>query len=318
MNPLVLGHDPNAARLDATDIVYFRRQLEFVDTAIYSEQLPENRARALIPTYPNVPDWARSLNWRMFKMVGKAKIVANNADDIPRADAQGEEDVRIIKPVASSFAYDIFEIKAARATGMPLDQLRGIAARFAVETEIDEILARGNTLHKLTGLLNQPNVATYTLADKGAGGKTWAVATPAEIVADIFGMVSQVIANMKGAGGPLFQRFVIVMPIAQYALISQMRMGDGSDTTILRFVLQNSPWIEAIEPWHLCQGAGAGDTDRIAVYPRNPLVVAGIVPMEFTTQPPDLRNLEYVINGLATCGGTVVRYPVAMIYADGS
>lgn len=308
----------NELRLDAAESVWFKRQLEFIDKTLYETIFPDNMARQLIPSQPGVPDWARVYTWRMFDRFGKAKIVANMGDDIPRADRSGQEESKVIKPLASAYGWDIFEIKAAAATGTPLDTLKAMAARFAIETEIDSILAVGSAAHNLQGIFNLTGTSTVTLGTKTGGGVAWsAAATSAEIAADLFAMPIKAITNMKLAGGPMFQKFTIVLPIDSYALASTKQMAPGTDTTVLQYVLKNSPWIAAIEPWHYATGAGASGVNRMIAYPKNPMVVAGIVPMEFTTMPPEQRNLEYVVNTVATCGGVVVRYPVAVVYADG-
>src|SRR5690606_19714055 len=149
------------------------------------------------------------------------------------------------------------------------------------------------------------------------GGTSWDNATPDEIIDDLNGIITKAVNDMKQAGGAMFAKFVILLPIDKYNKIATKRIGDGSDKTILRFVLENNPWIEGIEPWHRCSGAGANSSDRMVASPRNPLVIAGIVPMEFTTIPPQLRNFEYLINCMASCGGVVCRYPVAVVYCDG-
>ena len=309
--------NPLDSRLDASESAFFARQLEHVDKTLYETVFPENKARKLIPTQPGVPDWARVYTWRLFDKFGRAKIISNTADDIPRADVSGAEESKIIKPVAASYGWDVFEIKAAAATGTPLDALKAVSARFAVETEIDRILMLGDSDHGLIGLLGLSNTTSFTPADKAAGGKTWAVATPDEIIADVSGAIQAIRTALKNAGGPSFQRFDIVLPIAQYSKISQTRLGDGSDTTILKFLLESNPFVNSIEESHHSDGAGAAATDRMTVYPRNPLILAGIVPMEFNTQPPEQRNLEFVINAMASTGGVVARYPVAIAYGDG-
>jgi hypothetical protein len=310
---------PSNLRLDAGESVFFNRQLEAIDKTVYETVYPENKARSLIPTQQGIPDWAKVYTWRLFSKFGQAKIAANMADDIPRADVAGEEASKVIKPVVASYGYDLFEIKAAAATGTPLDALKAQAARFAIESEIDSILALGDAVNNLQGLLAiAAGTTALTLGTKAAGGLTWAVATPDEIVADITSAPTAIRGAMSGAGGPVFSNFTILIPDAQYGQIAQTRMGDGSDTTILKFVLATSPFISDIQPWHHCHlASGGGTTDRMVCYPKNPLVVAGIVPMEFTSQPPEQRNLEYVINCMSTTGGIVVRYPLAIAYGDG-
>jgi hypothetical protein len=307
----------NNLRLDAAESVWFKRQLEFIDQTVYNEIFPENRARTLIPTAQNIPDWAKSYTWRMFTQYGKAKIVANMADDIPRADVTATEESKIIKPCASSYGWDIFEIKASSKSGVDLDVLKAYAARFAIETEIDEILAVGNTAHNLQGLFTLTGTTSFTVPTGLSGLKTWASKTPDEIAADIAGIIGAVRTAMKGAGGPMFQKFTVIVPETQYTLIATKRMGDGSGQTVLKFILESNPWIGSIEPWYRATGAGSGATDRMVVYPKTPMVLAGIVPMEYTTLPPEQRNLEYVVNAIATVGGVVARYPVAIAYGDG-
>lgn len=314
--PSFLSH--GEARLDAAESVWFKRQLEFIDKTMYETVWPENKARSLIPTAGGIPDWAKVYTWRMFDRFGKAKIAANMADDIPRADRSGQEQSKMIKPVTAAYGWDIFEIKAAAATGVPLDAMKAVAARYAVETQIDEILAIGSAAHGLEGLLTQSTFNNVTPTTKTGGGTVWTIAAkPDEIAQDLFNLCTQTINAMKGAGGPVFQKFTILLPITQYGMIAQRRMSEFSDITILNYVLKNSPFVEAIEPWYRLAGAGSGPSDRAVAYPRNPMVVTGIVPMEFTTQPPDQRNLEFVINCLSTTGGVVVRYPVALAYCDG-
>jgi hypothetical protein len=307
------------ARLDAGESVWFKRQLEFIDKTMYETIWPENKARSLIPTQGGVPDWAKVYTWRMYDRFGRAKIAANMADDIPRADRTGQEQPQIIKPVTAAYGWDIFEIKASAALGTQLDAMKAIAARYAIEQEIDSILALGNAEHNLQGLLTQATFTNVTPATKTGGGTAWNLtpAEPDEIAGDVFNVFNTLISGMKGAGGPVFQKFTVLLPIKQYGIIAQRRMSAFSDVTILNYILKQSPFVESIEPWYRLSGIGAGSTDRMCVYPKNPMVVSGIVPMEFTTQPPDQRNLEFVINCLSTTGGTVIRYPVALAYMDG-
>lgn len=316
-----MAFDPNA-RLDAAESIWFKRELEAIDQRLYETIYPEHKARTLIPTQDGVAEHERVYTYRLFDKVGKARVIGNSADDLPSVSMSGTETSVNIKQLGASYGWDIFEIKAAAATGRPLDRMLADAARFAVDALLDEMLALGTedgaAVHGLTGLLNHASVdATYALSTKSGGGTTWANGTPDEIASDVTGLMSFVKGRLKDAGGADFSRFTILVPIEQYNLIAQRRMGDGSDTTILRWLLANSPFLESIESWHRCDGAGAGATDRMVCYPRSPLVVTGLVPMEFTSLPPQERNLRFVINCVASCGGAIVRYPIAMAYADG-
>jgi hypothetical protein len=53
------------------------------------------------------------------------------------------------------------------------------------------------------------------------------------------------------------------------------------------------------------------------VYDRNPEVVKLVIPQEFEIQPPQPRNLAFVVPCFARYGGVSWRYPVAACYATG-
>lgn len=305
-------------RLDASESLFFQRQLEEIDRKIYEIRYPQFKARQLIPVQAGIPEWARVYTWREYEMFGASKFIGNNADDLPRVDAKGTETSKVIKWVGDSYGYTMMDIKAAAKEGTPLEDIKARAARRAIETQIDEILSTGATAHNLQGILSLSNTTSYTVGTKAAGGLTWGSlaapnATGDEVAADIMGIASKLVETTKG----VWERFRIAMPIEQYNYAAQKRLSSQSDITALQFALKTSPFIESITPWHRCDTAGAGSTDRMVAFPPDPEVVAAIVPTEFTPMNPQQRNLEWVINCIASCGGVVCRYPVAVAYADG-
>lgn len=310
--------NPYENRLDASEVIWLRRQLESVDETTYLTLYPDNLARLYIPSQPNIPEWANVYTWQMMEHFGRAKIIGAHSDDLPRVDATGREQSKIIKDLGAAYAWTIKEIKRSAATGVDLDQMRAYASRFAIETEIDDILANGLTSHNLEGLLTLTGANTETPVTKSGGGTTWTMdGDPDEIAADIFAIVTKAQVDMKQARGPIFKKMVVLLPLSKYAIIMQKRMGDGSNVSILKHCMENCPWIEAIEPWQHCDGAGALGVDRMVAYPRNPLVIAGIVPQEYAAMAPEQRNLEMLVNATASIGGVVCRYLVAVVYMDG-
>jgi hypothetical protein len=309
------GH--TQVRLDASETTFFHRQLEAIDKRLYTVQFPQLLSRRYIPTQPDVPEWVSTYTYRMYDLVGSAQIIGASADDLPRADAHGDEESQVIKRLGAAYAYNIFEIRAAAAAGVPLDAMKASAARLAIGQKIDSMLAIGDSNHRISGLLSLPGITSVTPVTKTGGGTTWANATPAEIIEDVSNLVSSVIDGLNQAEGELSFRYVLLIPVQQHVKIATTRIGDGSDKTILRFILENNPWLESIEPWRYCSTAGSGGVARAVLYPRSEMVVAGLVPMEFQTLPPQQRNLEYVIDCVASCGGVVVRYPIAIRYMDG-
>ena len=306
-------------RLDAGESLWFKRQLEYIKTELIEKLVPANLARLYIPTEEGVPDWVNVFTYRQVTRYGVAKIIGHDPDDIPTADASGTEFSKVIKTIASSYRYTIDEIKAAAATDTPLDAQKAMSARMAIDNELDRILAFGDTGTGLEGLLSLSTVASPLTPTAKTGGAPWATAlnTADEVAADFSKILTALMGDLQGAGGPMFQKFTALVPIEQYGFLGMKRLGVNSDTTLLDYMLSKFPWLEGIEPWARCDGAGGSGADRMVVYARNPMVVSAVVPREFTPLPPQERNLSYVVNATSKTAGVIARYPIAIHYMDG-
>lgn len=315
-------------RLDAAESRYFSRQQESIDRTTYKAVYPENQARSFLPVVADVDEYAAAYTWRMTERVGRAKVGGSSSDDMPRVDVFGTEKTVNITEITASYGFSILEIQRAAKAGTNLDSERGTACRESIEDEIDLILASGHTAKGFKGLLNLASTLTYTLATKRAGGKTWAVATPDEILADLNGMASYVIQQQKAAidalrangdaNAKMFTNLEVVMPVSQYMLIATLSLGDGRSDTVLSYILRTSPVIKKISAWWRAAGAGDTATDRIVMYANNSKVLGALVPMEYRTFDPQQKNLDYVVPAMARTGGVICRYPFAVCYADGS
>lgn len=303
----------NEIKLDAVESVFFKRQLEAIDAKVYETMYPAYKARSLLPTQGGVDPTDRVYTYRMSNSVGFAKFIANAGDDLPRATANATESSQLIKRLGVSYGYSVYDIRAAARSGIALDAMEAMAARRAIEEKVDAILSLGDVSHGLTGLLGIASGTTsFTPSTKGLGGLTWANATGDEMAADVIGIVSAIVAATKGA----FNRFKVVVPIEQFNLLQSKRLSGNGERTALQFA-QASAFVESIEPWYRCDGAGAGGTDRMCAFASQPDVVSALVPEEFMLHAPQERNLELVRLATAACGGVIARYPVAIAYGDG-
>lgn len=314
------------ARLDQGESAFFLRALEQIDQRAYMRRYPDLIARQVIPTFESVAEWAAVYTWREWTPSGGAKFIKNAADDLPSVDVTGKEFSQSIRDCGNAYQYTLKEIKLAAATNTPLDAMRAETSRTAVEQLIDTTLATGSKDEGLYGILNQDStglasanrVALYTLGTKSAGGTAWGTlaapkATGQEVANDLIGIASKVVSDTKG----IWSSLNIVLPIDQFNYAASTRLNAINDTTALEFALK-SRFIKSVSPWYQCSGAGVGgSTDRMACFPSDPMVLGGIVPMEWTPQAPQQRNLAFIVNCLAACGGVVCRYPIAMRYGDG-
>jgi hypothetical protein len=310
----------NLSRLDAAQNVFFSRDLESIDPQEYINLIPGRLARRYIPALAGVPPYANVYTYRMYQMMGRTKAGSKHGNDSPRASLTGVETPRKIVQLENHYSWTTREIEQAAATGAPLDRLTVLAAMSATEQKIDDMLALGDSAHGITGLLNDPIVDDDVLTPTTkTGGPTWATSgnTGDQVLADLNKITMSLVGQLKSTDAPGFQKFTILVPTQQYAYLATTPRGTGTDTTLLQFALRNNPWIEAIEPWDKCDGAGSGPSDRMVAYARNPMCLGALVPDEFRAHAPQERGLEVYVPTTASCGGTVIRYPVAVKYMDG-
>lgn len=302
------------ARLDAAESTFVKRELEHVEAESYKNLYAALQARDFIPTKQGIPDWARVYTWKEMDEFGRAKIISNAGDDLPRSDVSKTERTKMIKTVGSSYGYDWEELRAAAAMGTRLDQDKANTAAFAVDSEVDSILAYGNTTYNLEGLLTLSGTTAFTPLTKAAGGKTWGTltapnATGVEVAADLMGIATQGHTTSKGR----VLKFDLVLPIEQYAYAAQTKISTFGETTALEFALSKCPFIASITPWWRCDFATAPAStitfDAMLAYPRDPAYVAGVVPMERMSLPAQQKNLEWVVPVIAKCGGVTAKYP---------
>jgi hypothetical protein len=299
--------------LDAAESVHFSRSLEQVKANAYDVKYPQFRSRDLIPVAAGIDPDLKVLTYRQWDQVGLAKIIAGYSDDLPRADVFAKEYSSTVKDVGDSYGYNVTEIRQSRRDGTQLDQRKANAARRAIEQLLENIAFNGDTTYGLYGLANQPNAQLYTVPNGGGGTATWATKTSDEILADLFGIGDQVVTTTRNAEKP----DTLILPQAQYSLISRKRIDDTVSETILTYFQRTSSHIRNIEVWDALDGAGSGGTDRMIAYTRSPDVLELIIPREFEQLDGQPRNLEIVVPCLARTGGVVVYLPKAVVYGDG-
>lgn len=298
-------------RLDAGETAALARQLEHIYAQTYDIKYAELKARRFIPIDTSVDPGAEFFTYRQWNMFGMAKIIANYADDLPRVDALAMEFPAPIKSLGASYGFSIQDMRRSALAGSQLDNRRAKAARRAHEQAFDDIMATGNAAAGILGFLNNPNVPVVAVTTG-----TWVTlsATPLQMIQDLNDLVNSIIlATLE-----TFVPNVLLLSNISFQRINTTPMsttGDA-DKTVLRYFLDNNPYITEIDQWNKLAAAGAGATSRAVAYKRDEEVLAGVEPQPFEQFPPQPRNLEFVVPTHSRIGGVRIQYPLAMAYAD--
>ena len=119
---------------------------------------------------------------------------------------------------------------------------------------------------------------------------------------------------------PTFAREVpdtLLLPIAQFNDISTRRIGEAGEKTLLKYILENSPYIKRIDWLSELKGFGAGNKDRALVGRFDEEHITLEIPQPFEQFEPQQEGMEYTIPCHSECAGTIIYYPLAFAYADG-
>lgn len=304
----------NPMRLDSNESVFFNRELAYVKAKSYDAKYAELKGLSLIPISTEAGAGVNEIIFHQYRGVGFAKVIGDYAKDFPRVDIYGEEKAVKVKGIGDSYGYSIKEIRASQRTGKNLDQRRAITARRAHDEMMNRMALKSNTADGTFGLLDFPGITEVTLqADGTSSSKTWASKTPDQIVRDINDLVSAVMEPTSAREVP----DTLLLPIAQYNDIATRRIGEAGEKTLMRYILDNSPYIKRIDWLSELKNFGAGGTNRALVGRFDEEHLTLEIPQPFEQFEAQQEGMEFTIPCHSECAGTIIYYPLAFAYADG-
>jgi len=306
-----LRSDDNSFRQDAGESLYFERQLESIESRVYLKKFRELKYRSLIPVSNRDAPGASVVVYYLYTQIGMAKIIANPADDLPRADAYAEEHTAKVFSIGESFGYGTKELRRAAMSGVPMEMLKVDALRRGFREKESKIAWNGDSDHSIVGIFDNPNIPQdQAPQNAGATSRLWVNKTADEILADI----SAITGSITDVTNDVHEANTLCLPIAQYNIIAKQPRSATTDTTILGFIMdsKNGFGLDRVEKLPECKAAGPGAEDVMLAYERDPEVLELRIPMEVQLLPPERRNLEFLVNAESEIAGVVVRYPLAM------
>lgn len=308
-------------RNDAVNSVLFKRELEHIQAETDDVLYPDYRYAEFVPTGSfGMAEQKNVYTYRTYDRFGTVKWIQSYADDLPKVNIKGTETSLNAKRFGNAYGFDDDEVMAWQSEGGSLDREGADTARMAHEQFFDVLGSTGDSTVGLKGLLNLANTTSFTPGTKTAGGTAWGTlvapnATVNEIIADMAGIASAIIAATKGKG--ILTPNAILLPIEQYTHIASRKLGDGSDVTILKHFLSSNPWIKTVDHWWRCDGAAGSSVDRMVCYRRDPKVVKFVVNRNFKQSEPLRVGSGHEVRCESKTVGVICPYPLAVAYGDG-
>ena len=311
-------------------VMFFERELEHRKAQSYDVLKAPLRGMELIPVSSEAGAGAETITYEQYDQTGIARVIANYADDLPRADVKGKEFTARVKSVGDSFGYSIQEIRAAQMAGKSLEQRKANSAVRAMQEAWNRILFYGDAEYGLQGWLTNANIPEVAAVEE-SGDSTWFDSdgqprkTAAQILDDLNNLVEHVVTSTNGRHRPSR----VVLPVKHYGLIARMNAGMGTDTTVLRYFIDNSPYVNEVE-WanefsqaqlaaNGLSGSGEGQfADNIMIaYEPDPDKITFEMPVPFEQFPEQERNLAFIVPCHSRVAGVLIYYPLSMAIMEG-
>lgn len=298
-------------KMDANESAFFAKQLEYVKSQTYDEKMAPLDFMRFIPVSSEAPLGATNITWRSYTSYGMAKFIADYAKDFPRVDLGGKEESVKLHELGASYGWSITEIRRAQMAGVALETRKARAVRRAFEQKMDSIAWNGDADRNLPGFIKYTGSTEYTVPNPGSGTE-WVNKTADQILTDLNGIKNAVYIGTNGVE----QINTILMPLEQFDLIKNTRVGTNSDTTIYEFFTRNNPGI-MVEGTRYMKGAGTAGADVIQGYARDADHLEFHVPMMFEQFEAEKEGMEYKIPCHAIVGPVVAYYPAAIAWGEG-
>jgi hypothetical protein len=318
-------------RFDSTEAasVFFARELDYVKSKTYDKLYPQLTALDNFPVTSEIAEGAETATYYSYEKTGMAKIIANYADDLPRADVKGTPTTAYVREFGVAYGYSIQEMAASRMVGKSLDVRKGEAAKWTIDEGTNRIAWAGDPDNQLIGVLSAGNnIPLYVLpetANPPAGVTlnltSWKYKDADEIVADIAGMLQTVSTTTMGVERP----DTLLIPESVYVELSLKRL-PATDSSVLEYVKKNAPHITDIKcapelnPNSYTTNPFTSPENPVGVallYTNDPEKLAIEIPLPFVQLPMQPKNLEYTIPCRQRIAGVFIYYPLSAIIAVG-
>lgn len=284
----------------------------------YLEDLPYENGMA-IPTLPDLNPGAESVAKKRTTVIGKARIIADRAWDIPRVRSVREKVTYLTYAIMDSFSVTYRESLAMEFTQTTqreaVDSLAN--CRRVIAEAASDFAAFGQTDLGVTGLLNNPSV---TVVNDNFNIYT---ASPNDVKSFLFTRASMI---TDGSNGSFGMGYVLTVPWTVYSSIYERMLPDSS-LSIAQGLIGDGRFIADIIPSAdngfvrlEANGVNAPGTnkDRIVAYPNNKTIVERHVslPERLPDQWAEVRDGEMHFPVAQFVTPTMINTAAAISYTE--
>ncbi|WP_131114292.1 DUF2184 domain-containing protein [Lichenihabitans psoromatis] len=295
-------------------------QVTSIEQNVYAIRYGDIQYPNLVPVDTSAYPWARTVTYFTSDHAGQADWMDGNASDMPFADVARTKFETTVESAKIGYRFSLEEVNEAMLIpGMTLSADKAAAARRAGEELVERVVISGDSRKGFLGLVNQTSVPQVAVANGAGGSSLWTNKQPIEILADI----NNALVGAWSTSAQVELHDTVLLPVAHYGLIASTPRSATSDATIITYLQANNIYTSTtgrpltIRTLRQLAGAGAGGSNRMITYRRDPQVLKFHMPMPHQFFPPQQRMLEFIVPGMMRLGGLDVRLPKGVSYNDG-
>lgn len=293
-----------------------------INSEVYAIQYPELAYEEFLPVNTSGPEWGKGVISYVSSGAGEAAWFAGGADDMRLAEVRrGKIDTQF-EMAGIGYQYNLEEINtAALVPGTNLSNQKAEAARFGSKSFLYDIAITGDAAKGMVGLINAALVvAGFVPADGAANSRLWSAKNADLIVRDVNGTLTGI---WTGSNTVEMADTLLLSP-SRMLFLAQTRLDQYGTETLLAFIMRTNVYTLTtgrplmVRAVRQLETAGAGGSQRMVAYRRDPRVVEFHLPMPHKFMPVWQNGpLNFVIPGIFRTGGNEIKRPNAMRYADG-
>lgn len=299
----------------ATGFAFLTSQLSHIESKMFEKKYKAITYPLIVPVTNEAGEWAESIVYFFMDGRAVAKFVGTKSLNVPIAEIGTQKITLPVELGATGYEYSDEELRQAIQLGRALPQQKANMARRAYEELAQTVAMTGDTTHNLPGFINNTNVTAATVVNPGSGTE-FVNKTPDQILFDINDMMGDIFVDTL----QIEKADTLCLPTAQWNYIATTPRSANSDTTILRYLVGNSPYLSSeadVIPMPELAGAGAGATDRMMAYTKDSDKVVMHIPMPLRFSEPQRKGRGFEVPGEFKMGGVEFRYPGSARYGDG-
>lgn len=286
------------------------QDLNAIDKRVYEPHASELKARSIFSLKTDIPAGAKTYSFDVMTRTGVAKILAPGATDVPLVDADLEEETVKIYSIAAAFNISVQEVREAQMANRQIEVTKADTVRKAIAEKENQVAFSGDKTHGIKGLTDTVGIQVYATPNNEAGTSTkWKDKTGKEIVADIR-KAKNIINKLNGHTADT----LLLTPDSNEEL--EKTFNEFTQQSVLEYILSQK-WFTRIETINDLKGKGLAGSECFVVLDSSPDVVQLGIPLDITRHPQEYAFPNTKVPFEERTTGLIVRYPMAIVRADG-